>query len=145
MKKIILCSFVLSSVLFGADEPKGLSDEVRAFQDRYNGMFANLNKPRVGLSDSQIASLPDPFYPREANTGPVEPVVKKTEGLGYQLLGIMGNKVKLNDKWYGLGDYIGSYKIVQITGNSVIVANNEDNKIELKLKQGNQNVTITYK
>ena len=144
MKKIILCSFVLSGVLFAADAPKGVSDDVKAFQDRYDSMFSNLNKPRVGLSDSQIASLPDPFYPREAGSG-VEPVVKKDVTLGYQLLGVMGNKAKLNDKWYGLGDYVGSYKIVQITNNSVIVANDEDNKIELKLKQGNKNVTITYK
>ena len=144
MKKLILCSLLLSTALLAVDDNQTAAP-VRndgAYKARYDSIFDDLSKPRVGLSDAQIASLQDPFYPKEANA-PRE--ANQQVDLGYQLVGIMGDKVKLNDKWYGLGEYVGSYKIVQITGNSVIITNDDDNKVELTLKQGSKNVTITYK
>ena len=144
MKKLILCSLLLSTALLAVDDNQTAAP-IRsdgAYKARYDSIFDDLSKPRVGLSDAQIASLQDPFYPKEANA-PRE--VNQQVDLGYQLVGIMGDKVKLNDKWYGLGEYVGSYKIVQITGNSVIITNDDDNKVELTLKQGSKNVTITYK
>ena len=144
MKKLILCSLLLSTALLAVDD-NHTAAPVRsdgAYKARYDSIFDDLSKPRVGLSDAQIASLQDPFYPKEANA-PRE--ANQQVDLGYQLVGIMGDKVKLNDKWYGLGEYVGSYKIVQITGNSVIITNDDDNKVELTLKQGSKNVTITYK
>ncbi|WP_297995054.1 hypothetical protein [uncultured Campylobacter sp.] len=142
MKKLILCSLLLSTALFAVDNNQTVAPSNGAYKARYDAIFDNLSKPRVGLSDEQIASLQDPFYPKEANA-PRE--ANQQVDLGYQLVGIMGDKVKLNDKWYGLGEYVGSYKIVQITGNSVIITNDDENKVELTLKQGSQNVIITYK
>lgn len=144
MKKLILYSLLLSTALIANDNNQTVvpSSNVNTYEAEYDKMFDDLSKPRVGLSDAQIASLQDPFYPKEANA-PRE--ANQQVDLGYQLVGIMGDKVKLNDKWYGLGEYVGSYKIVQITGNSVIITNDDDNKVELTLKQGNKNVTITYK
>ena len=142
MKKLILCSLLLSTALFAADNNQTVAPSNGAYKAKYDAIFDDLSKPRVGLSDEQIASLQDPFYPKEANA-PRE--ANQQVDLGYQLVGIMGDKVKLNDKWYGLGEYVGSYKIVQITGNSVIITNDDENKVELTLKQGSQNVIITYK
>ena len=144
MKKLILCSLLLSTTLIAIDNNQTVISDGNAntYKAEYDKIFDDLSKPRVGLSDAQIASLQDPFYPKEANA-PRE--ANQHVDLGYQLVGIMGDKVKLNDKWYGLGEYVGSYKIVQITGNSVIITNDDDNKVELTLKQGSKNVTITYK
>ncbi len=142
MKKLILCSLLLSTALFAVDDNQTVAPSNGAYKAKYDAIFDDLSKPRVGLSDEQIASLQDPFYPKEANA-PRE--ANQQVDLGYQLVGIMGDKVKLNDKWYGLGEYVGSYKIVQITGNSVIITNDDENKVELTLKQGSQNVIITYK
>ncbi|RKV94296.1 hypothetical protein [uncultured Campylobacter sp.] len=142
MKKLILCSLLLSTALFAVDNNQTVAPSNGAYKAKYDAIFDDLSKPRVGLSDEQIASLQDPFYPKEANA-PRE--ANQQVDLGYQLVGIMGDKVKLNDKWYGLGEYVGSYKIVQITGNSVIITNDDENKVELTLKQGSQNVIITYK
>ena len=142
MKKLILCSLLLSTALFAVDNNQTVAPSNGAYKAKYDAIFDDLSKPRVGLSDEQIASLQDPFYPKEANA-PRE--ANQQVDLGYQLVGIMGDKVKLNDKWYGLGEYVGSYKIVQITGNSVIITNDDGNKVELTLKQGSQNVIITYK
>ncbi len=142
MKKLILCSLLLSTALFAVENNQTVAPSNGAYKAKYDAIFDDLSKPRVGLSDEQIASLQDPFYPKEANA-PRE--ANQQVDLGYQLVGIMGDKVKLNDKWYGLGEYVGSYKIVQITGNSVIITNDDENKVELTLKQGSQNVIITYK
>ncbi|WP_299085652.1 hypothetical protein [uncultured Campylobacter sp.] len=142
MKKLILCSLLISTALFAVDNNQTVAPSNGAYKAKYDAIFDDLSKPRVGLSDEQIASLQDPFYPKEANA-PRE--ANQQVDLGYQLVGIMGDKVKLNDKWYGLGEYVGSYKIVQITGNSVIITNDDENKVELTLKQGSQNVIITYK
>lgn len=142
MKKLILCSLLISTVLFAVDNNQTVAPSNGAYKAKYDAIFDDLSKPRVGLNDEQIASLQDPFYPKEANA-PRE--ANQQVDLGYQLVGIMGDKVKLNDKWYGLGEYVGSYKIVQITGNSVIITNDDENKVELTLKQGSQNVIITYK
>ena len=142
MKKLILCSLLLSTALFAVDNNQTVAPSNGAYKAKYDAIFDDLSKPRVGISDEQIASLQDPFYPKEANA-PRE--ANQQVDLGYQLVGIMGDKVKLNDKWYGLGEYVGSYKIVQITGNSVIITNDDENKVELTLKQGSQNVIITYK
>lgn len=142
MKKLILCSLLLSTALFAVDNNQTVAPSNGAYKAKYDAIFDDLSKPRIGLSDEQIASLQDPFYPKEANA-PRE--ANQQVDLGYQLVGIMGDKVKLNDKWYGLGEYVGSYKIVQITGNSVIITNDDENKVELTLKQGSQNVIITYK
>ncbi len=142
MKKLILCSLLLSTALFAVDNNQTVAPSNGAYKAKYDAIFDDLSRPRVGLSDEQIASLQDPFYPKEANA-PRE--ANQQVDLGYRLVGIMGDKVKLNDKWYGLGEYVGSYKIVQITGNSVIITNDDENKVELTLKQGSQNVIITYK
>ena len=142
MKKLILCSLLISTALFAVDNNQTVAPSNGAYKAKYDAIFDDLSKPRVGLSDEQIASLQDPFYPKEAN---VPREANQQVDLGYQLVGIMGDKVKLNDKWYGLGEYVGSYKIVQITGNSVIITNDDENKVELTLKQGSQNVIITYK
>ena len=142
MKKLILCSLLLSTALFAVDNNQTVAPSNGAYKAKYDAIFDDLSRPRVGLSDEQIASLQDPFYPKEANA-PRE--ANQQVDLGYRLVGIMGGKVKLNDKWYGLGEYVGSYKIVQITGNSVIITNDDENKVELTLKQGSQNVIITYK
>lgn len=64
--------------------------------------------------------------------------------MGYKLIGTMGDKAKINDRWYSLGDNIGSYKITKINEDSIIIAN-EYNDVEIKINQGNNNVIITYK
>lgn len=107
----------------------------------YDIKFADLVKPRVGLSNEQISSLKNPFGIEEV--GKTITVADDADIMGYKLLGVMENKIKINQKWYAIGDFIGSYQIVQINANSAIISNTEK-KIELKMNQGNQNVIISY-
>ncbi|CZE49442.1 hypothetical protein [Campylobacter geochelonis] len=107
----------------------------------YDQMFNDLSKNRAGLSNEQINKLKSPF-PVVKQTGIV--VSKPGATVGNVLNAILIDRVKVNEKWYKVGDYIGSYRIMEIKSKSIILSN-EENNMELKLNQGNQNVVITYK
>lgn len=137
----ILLTFLVASSFAIADE----TPQVKPLDmSKYDAMFNDLGKPRAGLSDAQINALKNPFKLQSD-----EVIADGNEGtnpvaLGYKLMGVMGNKVKLNERWYNLGDTVGSYTLTQINTNSVILAN-EANQVEIKMNQGNKNVIITYK
>ena len=134
MKKIIL--FSIFSVLLCYAE--GINKAA------YDEKFNTLSKPRIGLADDKIAALRDPFYPLKPKPKEDEEQIVVDKTFDLQLRGILGDKVKLNEAWYEKGDYIGSYQIVEIKENSVLVADG-DNKLELKMNKGKKNVIITYK
>ena len=134
MKKIIL--FSIFSVLLCYAE--GINKAA------YDEKFNTLSKPRIGLEDDKIAALRDPFYPLKPKPKEDEEQIVVDKTFDLQLRGILGDKVKLNEAWYEKGDYIGSYQIVEIKENSVLVADG-DNKLELKMNKGKKNVIITYK
>ena len=134
MKKIIL--FSIFSVLLCYAE--GINKAA------YDEKFNTLSKPRIGLADDKIAALRDPFYPLKPKPKEDEEQIVVDKTFDLQLRGILGDKVKLNEAWYEKGDYIGSYQIVEIRENSVLVADG-DNKLELKMNKGKKNVIITYK
>ena len=134
MKKIVL--FSIFSVLFC--NAVGIDKAV------YDDKFNTLSKPRIGLADDKITALRDPFYPLKPKQKDGEAKVEVDKSFDFQLRGIMGDKVKLNESWYAIGDYIGPYQIVKINDNSVLVADG-DNKLEIQMSKGKKNVIITYK
>lgn len=130
MKKIIIFASCFFALAYGTPD-----------FSRYDEQFNSLSKKRVGLSDEQIASLPNPFSPK-SNNGIVKEV-SQDEFIGKELTAIIADKVRINNEWYMLGEYIGTYEIVSIKDDSVIIKN-EKNSLELKLKKGNKNVIIQY-
>lgn len=118
------------------------AENTRLDKARFDAMFNTLDNPRTGLSDEKISSLKNPFGFKKRDDTSANSI--GAVGLGYKLIGTMGDKAKINDRWYGLGDNIGSYKITKINEDSVIIAN-EYNDVEIKINQGNNNVIITYK
>lgn len=150
--RFFLVSLLLASILSadasnGTKMPmsNGLKSANIADTSEFDEKFDELTKTREGLKDDQMTSIKNPF--------PIvfsgEKVVAlgdqdQAASVGFELTAIVGNKVKVNRYWYGIGDYIGVYKLVKVNKNSAIIAN-DANSIELKLKQGNKNVIITYK
>ncbi|CZE49182.1 hypothetical protein [Campylobacter geochelonis] len=109
----------------------------------YDQMFNDLSKNRAGLSNEQINKLKSPF-PTIKQVESIATESKPNSTVGNTLNAILIDRVKVNEKWYKVGDYIGSYRIMEIKSKSIILSN-EENNMELKLNQGNQNVVITYK
>ena len=134
MKKIIL--FSLFSVLLCNADGINKAD--------YDQKFNTLSKPRIGLADDKISNLRDPFYPLRPKPKDDETKIVVDKAFDLQLRGVIGNKAKINEAWYEIGDYIGPYQIVQINAESVFVTDG-DNKMEIKMSKGKKNVIITYK
>lgn len=47
MKKLILCSLLLSATLFAVDNNQTVAPSNGAYKARYDAIFDNLSKPRV--------------------------------------------------------------------------------------------------
>ncbi|NLK67249.1 MAG: hypothetical protein GX282_07235 [Campylobacteraceae bacterium] len=108
----------------------------------YDRQFDAIAKTRVGLSDKEILLLKNPFeIEKDLSKVDLEEDEIDPGLVGKSLNAIVTDRVKINDDWYNLGDYIGSYKIVEIKDKSVVLEN-EKHSLELNLKQGSQNVII---
>lgn len=114
---------------------------------RYENMFKEINTPRVGLNDQNKTNVKDPFMIQKAPTvvsdnDGKEGAEEATEAL--VLRAIFNNKVKIGNNWYKRGDEIGDYKLIMIKRSSVILTN-KDEKLELNITQGKNNVGIKIK
>jgi len=135
LKKITLTLF-LSSLLFASTENIDLlwiDQQIEAIQ-----------KPRTGVSYREISLLKDPFIflrPKEkknenkSQTPPaivpksvtneaaqvITPRVKHNST--FELKAIVNDRALINEKWYRIGDTIGSYKVIKIDFTTVILKN----------------------
>lgn len=110
---------------------------------KYEDKFNTLSQKRVGLSDAQISSLVNPFSKKNSEAEATIQEVSPDELIGKELTAIIGDRVRINNEWHAVGDYMGSYRIMSIRNDSVLLEN-ENNNIELKLRKGNKNVIITH-
>lgn len=141
MKKNLLLLIFISSVCLGVEIGGNVGSSTPDLSV-YDRQFDAIGKKRVGLNDNDILSLKNPFI-SDDSMDKTKSVETDDPGLiGKSLNAIIANKVKINDGWYHLGDYVGSYKIVEIKEKSVIIENKTQN-LELKLNQGSKNVIIT--
>ncbi|EAK0441050.1 hypothetical protein IO384_001291 [Campylobacter lari] len=72
-----------------------------------------------------LISIQDPFFKKTTN-------IKSN----FSLQAIVSNKIKINDKWYALNDYIDGFKIVEIR-NSQVVLKKEEKIMVLNLYEKN--------
>ncbi|NLY03563.1 MAG: hypothetical protein GXZ15_01780 [Campylobacter sp.] len=131
MKKIIITIISLVTFIYGTSD-----------FSKHDAKFDSLSQKRDGLTNQEINSLPNPFTKKNNDQVSIRDIAP-SELIGKELTAIIANKAKINNSWHILGDYIGSYRIMSI-GTDRVFLENEKNKIELKLKKGNQNVVISY-
>ncbi|HIP44653.1 MAG TPA: hypothetical protein EYG93_04875 [Sulfurospirillum arcachonense] len=129
MKPIVtlILSLILSSTLVAA------KNDIK----EYDKLFSQIGKKRIGISNSQIDRVKNPFimtYSKVvAKDGNGTVTIKKPT---YTLTAILNNKAKLNGQWYKLHSEIGDFKLVSIRSNSVIIKN-EHSKKELFIRKSN--------
>ena len=133
MKKLVLFSSVVV-VLFGAGEVIDTN--------KYDDIFNQLAQKRPGLTDDQIQAVKSPFPvfkdEREDARG------TSSQNQEYILTGVFGDRAKINDTWYKLGDYIGNYNLRKVEARSVVLSNDAGDNIEIRL-QGTKNVNISFR
>ena len=124
---ILIISLILSSTLVSA------KDNVVA---EYDKLFTQISKKRIGVSNSKIDRIKNPFISRavvkdDNSTASVE---KPT----HILTAIFNKRAKLNGRWYKLHSKIGDFKLISIGTKSVIMKNGHSKK-ELFIRNSDVN------
>jgi hypothetical protein len=127
---IALPMFLIASNLPSIDK-KYLSDIV-----------AKIKKARKGLSKREIKRLRNPFYikktPKKETIKIIPKIYKKT----YRLYAIINNRVKINGKWYKIGEKIDEYRISKGKEKKILLISANE-KISLSLtKKENKRIKI---
>ena len=138
MKKSILFIFLFINVIFANQ----LQDEINSYEQ----IFEKIKEKRNGLSDIELSSVKNPFKQESITTRSDQnsSTVYDNHSKGFSLKAILLNRANINSKWYSVGDIVDTYKITNITKNSVILVKG-DEKQELILKNGSKNVQIKVK
>jgi len=138
MKKSILFIFLFINVVFANQ----LQDEMNSYEQ----IFEKIKEKRNGLSDIELSSVKNPFKQESigARADQNSSTVYDNHSKGFSLKAILLNRANINSKWYSVGDIVDTYKINNITKNSVVLVKG-DEKQELILKNGNKNVQIKVK
>ncbi len=142
MKK--LAFLTLFSILLQAEL---IDPQLKAELKRFDDIFEEIGKKRIGERESIINMIKDPFvYKKEikkiakdakASKKGIKPKKKKV----LKLLAIFNNKVKIGDKWYRLYQKIGEYRVSKIA-NGYVILRNRYKKIKLYLRKKDANIKI---
>jgi hypothetical protein len=138
MGDVILKKYsLITAILVGTLNLFGDSSADIARYDRY---FNEINEVRVGILNDEVDKLSDPFAvtrtatAADANNNATSPV--------FQLNAILENKVKINDSWLKQGSLINDLRVIAIKQKSVVLGN-ENRRLELFLREKNENSIIT--
>ena len=125
---ILILSLVLSSSLVAAKNNK-FTENFKEKMAQYDKFFAQISEKRIGVSNSKIDTVKNPFIMTYKNVvvkdGNNTITVKKPT---YLLTGILNKKAKLNGQWYRLNSQIGDFKLTNIGTKSVIIKNEHSKK-----------------
>ena len=116
-----------------------IDQELKNKLAKYDKLFEQISKKRVGVSNSKIDTVKNPFI--MANNKAITKdnsdtiILKKST---FVLTAILNKKAKLNGKWYKINSVIGDFRLTDIKNNSVIITNKHSKK-ELFLRRSSVN------
>ena len=139
-----LCQILLISSLFvtitNAKENLSLGGEVK----EYDKIFERIAEKRSGADMIMIDKLENPFVIHNIDQNKADNN-ETTESSVYILEATFDQKAKINGIWYKKNEMVGSFKLVKITRNSVILQNEiEKKELEIRTKD-ESNVKIFSK
>jgi hypothetical protein len=112
-----------------------MAKENKNKMSEYDKLFLQISKKRIGISNSKIDKVKNPFLmtykkvvAKDGNS------TKKLKELKYILTITFNKKAKINGKWYKLNSKLGNFKLTNISSNSVIIQN-EHSKKELFIRK----------
>ena len=120
--KILFVCFTIISSLYGNSSKLSLGNETK----EYDKIFEKIAETRVGISNQEIDKIKSPFIVIYKN--PKDKNATKKPKITYTLDAIFDKKAKINGKWIKIYKKIGTYKLVKIKRDSVILKNT--NKIK---------------
>ena len=146
MKKIILISTLLTLCLSAnteKSEQESISVKANLVKE-YQEMFEKISQKRVGLDESEIVKVKEPFLTlkkkKTAQNKSGTKIANKKEN-SLILEAIFNKKAMINGKWYSLYQSIGDKKIVSISGNYVWLKT-VSGREKLTIRTKNANISI---
>ena len=137
MKTIILTLTTILLLLSSSVAQEKFSANFKNKIAQYDKFFKQISEKRVGISNSQINQVKNPFIMTYAKV-----IVKDgnrtiaSKKPTYTLNATFNNKAKINGKWYNIHSKIGDFKLANVKTNSVIIKN-EHLKKELFIRKSN--------
>ena len=97
-------------------------------------LVTDIKEERVGLRIDEIQNAKDPFiYPRGKFVKPVQNVQTGKKRYRFVLTAIINDRVKINNRWYGLNSKVNGYKITKVGENyAQLVYKNKQVRVFLK-------------
>jgi len=109
---------------------------------RYNMIFDQISKKRIGPSDKTLSSVPTPFVNQNILKIIKDKNATKRKPIILRLHGIINKTVRINNKWYKLNSKVYGYRLVKIKNLSVILRRKRK-RIELFLRKKNDKIKFT--
>ncbi len=138
MKRLIFISTIFTICLSANtlnSSDKNISVKYNLIKE-YQDMFEQISKKRVGLDESEIVKVKEPFLTiKEGKKDQSGTKFAKKQTNSLILEAIFNKKAMINGKWYSLYQSIGDKKIVSIS----------DNYVWLKTVSGREKLTIRTK
>lgn len=129
-KILILSLFMVVNLL------ASVNNNVKAEIKEYDTLFEQIGEKRVGVSNSEINIIKNPFIMTDVKKIIKDGNMTKIKTVKYVLNAIFNKKAKINDKWYKLGSEMGDFKLTKVGSESVII-NNGHSKKELFIRKSN--------
>jgi len=129
-KILIMSLFVVVNLLASANN--NIKKEIK----EYDTLFEQIGQKRVGVSNSEINTIKNPFMMTNVKTVIKDGNTTKIKTVKYVLNAIFSNKAKINGKWYKLNTEIDDLKLTKISSKSVIISNGHSKK-ELFIRKSN--------
>jgi len=134
--------FILSLFLsmINAKENLSLGSEVK----EYDKIFERIAEKRSGADMIMIDKLDNPFIIQNIDQNKADNN-ETTESFVYILEATFDQKAKINGSWYKKNEMVGSFKLVKITRNSVILQNEIEKKELVIRTKDESNIKIYSK
>ncbi|MBL0687330.1 MAG: hypothetical protein JJV94_05850 [Sulfurospirillum sp.] len=118
MKKIIIVLLYLSLIDANDKFTQGFKNKIA----QYDNFFTQISKKRIGVSNSEIDKIVNPFVMTyDIKISQDENSSKEIKKPTYILNAILNNKAKINGQWYRLNSKIDNFELISIQSDSVVI------------------------
>lgn len=142
LRHFILTILFYTSSVWAAQTVLSLGNETKV----YDQIFEKISEKRVGADISRIDRTENPFIMLHSDDETINTDTNFTEdpNRNVTLDATLEQKAKINGIWYNKNDSIGSYKLIKVEHNRVVLRNEiETKELYIKVKD-DSNFKLSY-
>lgn len=142
LRHFILTILFYTNSIWAAQAALSLENETKV----YNQIFEKISEKRVGADISRIDPTKNPFIMLRGDDETINTDTNFTEDTNRNITldATLEQKAKINGIWYNKNDSIGSYKLIKVEHNRVVLRNEiETKELYIKVKD-DSNFKLSY-